>query len=282
MTQLHTPYETEITHWRIDREQKLRADDGWLTLCALAWLNDGDNSVGSDTNCDVVLPAHSVPPHLGKVTKTGESFTLTVSAETSLKVNGQPVMPNMPVMLVSDQAKQTPSLVTVGDVSFFVIKRGEQFAIRARDKNSNVLKSFTGCEWFPVQTQYRVKGMFTPHTPARVLQVVNILGILEPTPNPGTVEFEFEGRQYKFEAFAGGKDSLFIVFRDATAGKSTYGSGRFIYAPFNADGMVDLDFNKAYNPPCAFTTFATCTLPLPSNIMPAEIEAGEKRSASTH
>lgn len=283
MDSTHLPtapnYVEQIQAWRADREQKLRADDSWLTLCALAWLNEGDNSIGSADTCDIQLPASSVPPQLGTLHFKDGVGTLSVTADTSVLVDGQPTRQ---AMLKSDADHQKPSLVTVGDVSFFIIKRSDQYAIRARDKNSAVLKAFGGCTWFDVNPNYRVAGKFVAHTPARELPVVNVLGMIEATANPGVVHFELGGRAYAFEAFAGGKDSLFIVFRDATAGKTTYGSSRFLYAAMQSDGTVDLDFNKAYNPPCAFTTFATCPLPLPGNILPIAIEAGETLANGAH
>ncbi len=221
-----------------------------------------------------------MPPQLGQIHLNKEGVgALSVTAHTVVLVDG---VPAQQAVLRSDADHQKPSLVTVGDVSFFIIKRSGQYAIRARDKNSAVLKAFGGCTWFEANPDYRVAGKFVAHTPARQLPVVNILGMVEMTGNPGMVHFEVGGQAYTFEAFAGGKDSLFIVFRDATAGKTTYGASRFLSAPLLNDGTVDLDFNKAYNPPCAFTTFATCPLPLPGNILPIAIEAGETLAKGAH
>ena len=272
-------YINEIKAWRADREQKLRANDGWITLCALTWLNEGDNTIGSDELSDIVLPASSVPAQLGKIHFNAGVATLIISSDTPVQVDSSVTRQ---AVLRSDENHQTPSYVTVGDVTFFVIKRGEHYGIRARDKNSPELKAFGGCTWFDVNPNYRVTGKFTPHVPARQLPVMTIVGITEPTANPGTVSFELDGQAFQIEAFEGGKNSLFIVFRDATAGKSTYGSSRFLSAPIADDGTVALDFNKAFNPPCAFTVYAACPLPLPSNILALPIEAGECYSGGIH
>jgi uncharacterized protein (DUF1684 family) len=263
-------YTQDIQKWRAERETKLRADDGWLTLCGLFWLKEGKNTVGSDGACDIVLP--DVPGHLGVIDFRAGAATLRVTCDTTVTVDGKPVHE---ANLQTDADHATPSYVTCNAVTFWVIKRGTQYGIRARDKNSNVLKDFQGCTWFEPKPELRIKAKFAAHHPPRELPVINILGIAEPTENPGTVDFELDGRAYSFETFEGGKDNLFIVFRDATAGDTTYGASRFLMAPLAADGSVDLDFNKSFNPPCAFTMFAVCPLPLKQNILPIKIEAGE-------
>jgi uncharacterized protein (DUF1684 family) len=266
-------YENELKAFREKLETSLRADDGWLALAGLFWLNDGTNTVGGDPDSDIALPETSAPPRVGVIDFRGGQATLTVAEGISVSVDSAPVLS---ALLVDDGDHRKPSLVSVGTVSFFVIRRGDRTGIRVRDTQSPARAAFTGRKWFAPDPAYRVTGRFVPHAEPRKLPNVNIVGITEMIENPGRVAFELGGRRHEVEAFDGGKDRLFLVIRDATSGKSTYGSSRFLHAPVLADGRVELDFNRAYNPPCAFTPYATCPLPPPENILPVAIEAGER------
>lgn len=266
-------YESDLKDFRDRLETSLRADDGWLALAGLFWLHDGANTVGGDPDSDIALPETSAPPRVGVIDFHAGQATLTVADGISVSVDGEPVTV---AKLVDDGERRKPSLVRVGTVSFFVIRRGDQTGIRVRDTQSPARASFAGRKWFAPDPSFRVTGRFVPHPGPRQLPNVNVVGITEMIDNPGRVAFELGGRQHEIEAFDGGKDRLFLVLRDATSGTSTYGSSRFLNAPLHADGRVELDFNRAYNPPCAFTPFATCPLPPPENILPVAIEAGER------
>ena len=266
-------YEIELKVFRERLEASLRADDGWLALAGLFWLHEGANTVGGDPDSDIALPETSAPPRVGVIDFHAGQATLTVADGISVSVDGSPVLS---ALLVDDDNHRKPSLVSVGTVSFFVIRRGDRTGIRVRDTQSPARAAFTGRRWFALDPAYRVTGRFVPHTEPRKLPNVNIVGITEMIDNPGRVSFDLGGRQHEIEAFDGGKDRLFLVIRDATSGTSTYGSSRFLNAPVLADGRVELDFNRAYNPPCAFTPYATCPLPPPENILPVPIEAGER------
>jgi len=266
-------YESELGAFRDRLEASLRADDGWLALAGLFWLREGRNSVGGHPDSDIALPETSAPPRVGVIDFHAGQATLTVADDTSVGVDGTPVSS---AILVDDGDHRKPSLVSVGSVSFFVIRRGDRTGIRVRDTQSPARAAFTGRKWFDANPAYRVTGRFIAHPTPRQMANVNVVGITEMIDNPGRVSFDLGGRQHEVEAFDGGKDRLFLVIRDATSGKSTYGSSRFLNAPLHADGSVELDFNRAYNPPCAFTPYATCPLPPPENILPVPIEAGEQ------
>ena len=266
-------YESELNAFRDRLETSLRADDGWLALAGLFWLKEGANTVGGDPDSDIALPETSAPPRVGVIDFHAGQATLRVADEIAVSVDGTPVTS---AVLVDDDDGRKPSLVRVGTVSFFVIRRGDKTGIRVRDTQSPARAAFTGRKWFAPNPAYRITGRFVPHATRRKLPNVNIVGITEMIDNPGRVAFELGGRRHEIEAFDGGKDRLFLVLRDATSGKSTYGSSRFLNAPVRADGSVELDFNRAYNPPCAFTPYATCPLPPPENILPVPIEAGER------
>jgi uncharacterized protein len=164
-------------------------------------------------------------------------------------------------------------VVTLGSLSLLVIRRGDRYGIRLKDRNSRLRKEFTGLRYFPVNESYRVSARFVAD--ARKIPIPNILGQTEDTPSPGYVEFDLEGRKLRLTPVEESPNELFFIFRDLTSGRETYGSGRFLDAPVPKDGRVELDFNKAYNPPCAFTPYATCPLPPKQNRLPVPIAAGE-------
>ncbi len=256
-------YEAEILAWRQLVEQRLRSDNSWLTLTGLYWLHDGENSVGSDLSADVLLPA-SAPPSLGVIEFADGSaiFHPTGQSETEL--------------LRDDTDPQGPTRIEVGSVSFTVIKRGDQYGVRVRDRDNPARTTFAGRVWYPVDARYRVSAAFTPHPAARTIPIMNVVGIETPMDNPGYVEFTLDGHSARLEAFtADDSGELWFVFRDGSP-ESYYG-GRFLYAPVQ-DGTALLDFNRAYNPPCAFTPYATCPIPPKENVLPFPIEAGEKVS----
>ena len=187
-------------------------------------------------------------------------------------VNGKPASS---ASLVDDSVG-TPDVLGIGNLSMFVIQRGKQFGIRLKDKDSAVRRKFTGTHWFPVAEEYCVTAKFVPYTPAKKIAVPNILGDVDQEDSPGYVEFTLKGRQFRLDPVTEG-DVLFFIFKDLTAGRETYPSGRFVYAEMPKNGEVVLDFNQAVNPPCAFTPYATCPLPPAQNHLAIRIEAGELR-----
>ncbi len=255
-------YVDSILEWRREREERLKADDGWLTITGLFWLKEGEQTIGSAPDNDIVLPAHSAPPRLGTI-EHYPGKTILRWAETSRD----------PVVMKPDTTGE-PTMVTVGDLTFWVIQRGDRYALRLRDRQSRLRKEFTGCHWFPVKPEYRIEARFLPYSEPKKIRVPSVVGIPEELESPGVVEFQLHGRTVRLTAVSAG-DSLWFIFRDATSGKSTYGAARFLYAEMPKDGKVILDFNKAYNPPCAFTPYATCPLPPRENRLDVPIEAGE-------
>ncbi|MEO8609521.1 MAG: DUF1684 domain-containing protein [Chloroflexota bacterium] len=266
-------YVTEINRWRQTKDDSLRAEDGWLSLIGLFWLPEGANTVGANPKSDIPIDAAGVPDQLGTIEFHDGQATLQISADAPVTVDG---VLNTHAVLRDDNAEAGPSLVKIGSVSFFVIRRGDAFGVRVRDANNPARLTFTGRNWFPIAPQYQVKGTFVVHDTPRTIPIVNASGQTEMVDNPGKVEFELGGQALSLEAFAAGKDELWFVFKDATSAQSTYGAGRFMYAPVNADGVVSLDFNKAYHPPCAFTPYSTCLRPPKENILPVEVLAGER------
>lgn len=274
---LDPAYTSDIHEWQQTMEAQMRSETGWLTVVGLDWLEEGDNSVGSDPASAVVLPNASVPAHLGMIRFDGAQAELHIAADTPVQIEGVPVTT---AALRDDAAEGGPTLVQVGTVTFFIVRRGDQVGVRIRDTASEVRRTFTGRVWFPVDAALHVTGQFIAHAPGQTIEVENMIGTTTVYANPGRVTFSLHGQDYSLEAFAGDPDSVWFVFRDATSGVTTYGASRFVYAPRAADGTVTLDFNKAYHPPCAFTAYATCPLPPRGNHLPIPIHAGERLPAA--
>ena len=272
-------YEKEIEQWRQQRVKNLTSEDGWLTLVGLYWLKEGANKLGSDPSSDVLLPVGRAPKSAGKIFLEGGKVRLEVLPEVPIQHNGKPVKS---LELKPDDTEDVTT-VTLGSVSFFAIKRANRLGIRIKDRENPDRTNFQGLSYFPVDAKWRLAAKFERYNPAKQVPILNIIGFLEDTPSPGAVLFQHGGKSYRLEALEGGKDGkLFLIFSDQTSGKDTYGAGRYLYTdPPGADNTVIVDFNKAYNPPCAFTAFATCPLPPKQNRLALRIEAGEKKYAAS-
>ena len=265
-------YQSSVESWRTEREQKLKAPDGWLTVAGLFWLQDGENRVGSDPSFEIVLPAQRSPERVGVFDFKGGKTSFRVASGAHVAVNGKPVL----TAVLKPDSEGSPDLLQFGDFTLFVIKRGPKYGIRLRDLHSQMREEFGGLHWYPVKEQYRVVAKWASYDRPQKIPVPNVLGQTEYEPSPGYAEFQLMGHGYRLDPVLEG-DQLFFVFRDLTSTKTTYGAGRFLYAALPKEGKVVLDFNKAYNPPCAFTPFATCPLPPKQNRLPVKIEAGEMR-----
>ena len=263
-------YQAEIEGWRRRMEESLRADRSWLTLAGLFWLNDGMNRFGSDPANEIVLPDASAPAHAGSLAVRAGAVTLQAEASAGLAVNGQPAT----TARLRTDADLAPDLITLGDLTMLVIQRGERQALRLWDRRSPARAAFTGRRWYPVREAYCLPAGFTMYDNPQRLPVPNILGEIEQRHSPGFASFTLDGSEWRLDAVTEG-DELFFIFRDQTAGDTTYPAGRFLKAAFPQNGQITLDFNRAYSPPCAFTAFATCPLPPPANHLPLRIEAGE-------
>ena len=267
-------YEKEIRDWQAGRAKGLLRDTGWLTLTGLFWLDEGESSVGSAPANAVRLPEGKAPETVGTLVRTGKSVTLTTAPGAIVTVDGTPVGS---IEMKPDTSGE-PTVVEVGPVQFLVIERGDRVGVRVRDREHPALTTFRGLQYFPTDRKFRVEARLEPYDPPKQIPILNIVGIVEPLPSPGALVFEIDGQEYRLDPIIEeGSDELFVIFSDATSGKETYPPGRYLYAKApGEDGTTILDFNKAYNPPCAFTEFATCPLPPRQNRLPVRIEAGEK------
>ena len=269
-------YTQEIAAWRARRAERLRAEDGWLTLVGLFWLEPGPNAVGSASGNRVVFPEGKAPAFVGSLTRNGEFVTFHGAPGAGVTSEGKPVT-TLP--LSSDRA-ESPTVLQLGSLSFYVIQRGERVGVRVKDSQSEARRRFHGIETFPTDPRWRVEARFEPYEPPRSISVPNVLGSVDSESCPGALVFEIEGKSYRLDpVLEKGETDYFLIFGDRTNGAETYGAGRFLYAPPPVNGRTVLDFNKAYNPPCVFTPYATCPLPPAQNKLPIRIEAGEKAYA---
>lgn len=274
-------YVQELTKWRQDRETSLKGDDSWLTVAGLFFLQPGKNSFGSATTNDIVLP-ESASAEAGVFELDGTRVMLRSSSP--ITVDGKPTTF---IELKPAEAGRPANTVKIGPLTMFVHKSGDRLAIRLRDTNSEIRRNFTGLKWFPPNEAFKVTARFEPYATPKPVKVPNILGDFESYTAPGLVAFTLDGRKHKLEVYDSGSGPnrrFFIVFRDLTSGKETYPSARFLYADAPVDGKTVLDFNKAYNPPCAFNPYTTCPLPSEQNRMRVRITAGELdyHKAATH
>ena len=273
-------WRADIAEWHQVRDAGLRDPEGWLTLTGLYWLED-IATVGHADGQDIVLPS-SAPPSLGilRIDRSGDtpSVRLDASPGQTFDVDGTSLDS---AVLISDREHQ-PTVVASGSARFYIIDRDGRLGVRVRDMDHPALANFPGVEAFEATPQWRLQGRFEPHPVATTMAVPTVLGTSSEQQSPGIVEFEHGAQIYRIQALRGDEPGeLFLVFGDLTNGHSTYGGGRFLYATTNSrrvdhETSVILDFNRAYNPPCAFSPYATCPLPPPENRLDVAIEAGEK------
>lgn len=261
--------------WRTQRRERLLAADGWTSLVGLHWIAPGDHRVGSAAGNDVRIAMG--PARLGRLSLADGRVRFVPAPGAGVEVGGRAV--HEPVALRTDADAAGPDVIAFdgGEGRATVIERMGRLALRVRHARAPSRTAFTGLSYWPAEPSWQVTGRFVPHGAGRTIDIANVLGGVEPLPNPGAIEFSRDGRAYRLEAIDEGGDTLFLVFADRTNGHGSYPAGRFLDVPRpGADGTVVLDFNRAYNPPCAFTDFATCPLPPPENRLDLAVTAGEK------
>lgn len=261
--------------WRAQRIIDLNRPDGWTSLVGLHWLDPGVHRVGSDTDNGIRLAMG--PAHLGVFTVRDGKASFV--ADTEVTVDGQPSRGGP---LRSDTSPAGASVIAFdgGNGLATVIERGGRLALRVKHAEAETRRNFAGLDYWLGGMAWQVPARFVAHPPGKTLAVLDVLGNTQQIANPGVLEFELGGKPLRLEALDEGEGTLFIVFADRTSGHGSYPAGRFIDAPMpDKQGRVVIDFNQAYNPPCAFTPFATCPLAPPENRLDVAVEAGEKSYA---
>lgn len=262
-----------IKEWRAGRVAELTAPDGWLTIIGLYWLEPGRHTVGAGEDNDFVLEASGLPGRLGTFVLTGNGLRFDAAPGASVTVDGEPVES----VRVAPDTQGEPTRLAAGSIRLYAIERADRLGIRARDLDHPRRQGFPGLEYFPIDTDWRMRADFRPHEPPRDETIVNILGMETTMRSPGALVFEHKGKEHRLDTYADPDDEkLFVMFADRTNMHETYGGGRYIYVPRPESGETVIDFNKAYNPPCVFTELATCPLPPSQNRLPFRIPAGEK------
>lgn len=266
-------YQQEIRDWQNRRLRKLTAEDGWTTLVGLFWLDPGENSFGRAASNHIVMDYPGLPQQLGTFRVRGTQVSFSAAPNADVLHAGRPVSSLGPLI---DDAGGTPTLLSTGSMSFHLLERSGRLGIRVRDSAAAARVHFQGLEYFPVDEKWRLAARFGPYKPAKTVSIVTVLGMQEEMQSPGTLVFEVDGRQHRLEAvLESGESDYFVMFGDMTNGRQTYAAGRCLYMSPPVDGETVIDFNKAYNPPCCFTSFATCALPQPTNYLPIAMTAGE-------
>ncbi|MBE1162648.1 DUF1684 domain-containing protein [Dyella acidiphila] len=275
-------YQQSIEQWRAQRVARLTAPEGWLSLIGLEWLQDGPNKVGSVADNDIVLQAG--PAHLGVVTldKTGQ-VQIKLDAGSGATIDGKAVQEATLIDDVHASGNASPTTVAFGTANFYVIDREGRKGLRVKDTTAATRQHFLGIDYFPIDPSWRIVADWVPFDPPHDLQMGSVIGTIDTVKVPGKAVFTRDGHTYEllpYQEEPGGE--LFFVLADRTSGHETYGAARFLYAALPVNGKVVLDFNKAYNPPCAFTSFATCPLAPPENRLDLRIAAGEKKYRGAH
>jgi len=268
---VNSDYVNTIVAWQQQRLSRLKAPQGWLSLIGLHWLKEGINTIGSANTNTIVFPENA-PRNLGSVELLGDSLyfrNLSPATQVDKKKfkEGQ---------IYSDgDAKY--SMINYRDLFFYIIKRGEKYGVRLRDTNYVARHTLKEIPSFPIQEAWNKTARFIQPPEGTTIPITNAVGITEDNPVLAYLDFEHEERTHRLIGIYGGEDQYFLIIADATTSAETYGGGRFMYVDkADAYGNIQLDFNKAYNPPCVFTDFATCPLPPKENILPFRVDAGEK------
>jgi len=260
----------EIESWRAKHEADYRRE--WVTIAGLHFLEPGIHTAGSARTNDIVLPS-SVPGVIGRFVLQGDVVRFEPASGSSVVLRGQPVTRALDL---HDDGAPEPDELEVGDVRMVVHRSGQRKSLRVWDPGGELARGFLGFRWFPIQMDYRVTGQFIPDATAKDVQVMNTFGDLDTFKTEGVVEFALQGHTLRLRAFTTRPGRLYFVFRDASSGEETYEAARFLYSDLRDNGTTILDFNQAYNPPCAFNPFTTCPIPLPENRLPVKVLAGER------
>lgn len=269
--------------FRYDREASLRREYGWLSLAGLFWLDEGENAMGSAAGMPIQLPERA-PANAGAFTLNDGIVTLTPAVDANIHIGESPLTETSASLKVDTSGN--PDYIFLGDPSaserirMMVIERAGNMAVRVWDPLSRVRRDFAGCIWYEPTERFRVNAKIETYPQPREFMIDDIVGIQRPVKMHAALAFTIDGTEYRLDGERQEDGSYDLIFKDLTASKTTYGAGRYLTTEIAEGDTVVIDFNVAYNPPCAFTAFATCPLPLPQNILPVAIEAGEKAAIS--
>ncbi|OGO27449.1 MAG: hypothetical protein A2W33_08205 [Chloroflexi bacterium RBG_16_52_11] len=263
-------YQQTILEWRKEREQSIRKENGWLALSGLFWLKPGKNRIGSDPACEVNLPKGATA-EIGYLDYDGKSVVLLINPGQSVKVNDKSIA----FAILEPDVANNPSFISLDDLRLVVIQRGNRMGVRLWDNQRAARRLFPPRTWYEIDEGFCVSGRYTAYDRPKMVFSPDVTGEKTEYPVEGFISFEFSGRAYQLDVTKEEDESLFVRFWDPTSKSETYPAGRYLIAKMEKDGKAALDFNYAYNPPCAFTDFATCVFAPEQNWLDFRIEAGE-------
>lgn len=264
-------YVKSIENWQHSRLERLKSETGWLNLAGLYWLEEGENSFGSDPANDIVFP-EKAEPFCGTITLKEEKVSLLAEENVGITSGDKSVTE----LVLNDDHSDNTTYLEQGDLAWYIVKRGEKYGIRLRDYQHPRIEKLDHIPSYPIQTDYVVEATLKPFDKPRTMTLATpVEGFTEEYQSPGELHFKINGNDFILYPFTSG-DGYFLIIADETTGLDTYGAGRYMYSVPDSSGRTILDFNKAYNPPCAFSPFATCPMPPRENFLPVAIKAGEK------
>jgi uncharacterized protein (DUF1684 family) len=261
----------ETEDWRAEHEHNYRRN--WVTIAGLHFLEPGSHAAGTAKTNDIVLPASASSPRIGRFVLTGNVVTFEPEPGSRVTIGAEPVTR---AIALADDSATDPDYLEVGSIRMVVHRSGDRKSLRVWDPEGEMARGFLGFTWFPVQMNYRVTARFIPDASPRDVQVLNTFGDLDTFQTEGVVEFTLNGQALRLRPFTTRPKRFYFVFRDQSSGVETYEAARFLYSDLRDDGTTVLDFNQAYNPPCAFNPFTTCPIPLPENRLGVKVLAGER------
>ena len=266
-----TAYKESLKQWQQERLAGLKGKDGWLNLAGIYWLKEGEQSFGSHPSNDHVFP-EKAPAFIGSLIRNGDSVHIRIHEETGAYYKGKPATE----LHLSYDRSGDPAYITHGDFAWYIMKRHTSLAIRLRDYKHPSVEALDHIPSYDIDPEYVVEAKLIPYEEEKTITVATpFQDYTQDYQCPGELEFKLKGQKLKLLPFISG-DQYFIIISDETSGIETYGGGRFMYVSPDDSGRIILDFNRAYNPPCALTPFAACPMPPRENHMPMKIEAGEK------
>lgn len=263
-------YRQTIAEWRMEWDEAIRKENGWLALAGLYWLKVGKNRMGSDPACEIQLPS-SVPALIGSFDHNGRSVSLRTEGKQKVNINGKAAN----FAILQPDISDNPSFITLDDLQLVVIQRGNRMGVRMWDNSREERRSFPARTWFDVDEKFRIPARYTAYPHPKPVFFPDITGEKTESTVDGFLEFEFNGNSYQLDAIKEEGNELFIRFNDPTSKTETYPCGRYMTINLEKDDNVVLDFNYSYNPPCAFTDFATCVFAPEQNYLDFKIIAGE-------
>lgn len=264
-------YVESIKEWKENRIDILKGPTNWLRLVGIYWMEEGENRFGSGADQDLILPAGTIPEHAGTLTIDDGVVTLTVAKGVVMTHEGESVRE----MMMYDGGERFR--IEHGSLEWFIDNRGDRYGLKLYNKENEKADAFDGFPRYPLSPEWHLKGTFVPNSDSITITVDNVIGEEVERYSPGNIEFRAGGEDHSLIAFEA-NSGLYIIFSDESNRTETYNAGRYMIIPFpDDDGNTIIDFNKAYNPPCAFSKFTTCQLPPPQNRLDITITAGEKR-----